>query len=353
MQTYHLRILPLAALVSLAMLSIVAAQSPASKLEWETLRPEKEQFSVLIPKGSTFEEASKVPYHKMELNTRFYISRAQGGPVFAVVSLSGIKSNPAAYSEMQRLNSYVDAFKTLFVPKIRDKAGLAQLTLVRERGLRGNPGREYRLTIGNLSGIAHVYATSRRFYAITYLDTKKDEAIQEQFLSSFVIPEKLPGPATAVAENYAAPRVRAEVMPSTSEGPPAAKKDDNQNPDEAARKDENQKHDENATHDAAAMSDSKPQRAPISGGVLNGKAINLPAPEYPAIARQAKASGAVTVKVMIDENGAVISAQAVSGHPLLQAAAVAAARQARFSPTLLMGEPVKVTGVIVYNFGEP
>jgi hypothetical protein len=34
----------------------------------------------------------------------------------------------------------------------------------------------------------------------------------------------------------------------------------------------------------------------------------------------------------------------------LQAVAVAAARQARFSPTKLSGQPVKVTGVIQYNF---
>ena len=93
-----------------------------------------------------------------------------------------------------------------------------------------------------------------------------------------------------------------------------------------------------------------PPRAPISGGVLNGKAISLPKPAYPAIARTAHASGTVVVQVTIDENGNVISAHAVSGHPLLTAVAVAAARSARFSPTKLSGQPVKVTGVITYNF---
>jgi protein TonB len=93
-----------------------------------------------------------------------------------------------------------------------------------------------------------------------------------------------------------------------------------------------------------------PPRAPISGGVLNGKAISLPKPQYPPIARQAHASGTVVVQVTIDENGNVISAHAVSGHPLLQAVCVSAARQARFSPTKLSGQPVKVTGVITYNF---
>jgi protein TonB len=94
----------------------------------------------------------------------------------------------------------------------------------------------------------------------------------------------------------------------------------------------------------------KPPRAPISGGVLNGKAISLPKPAYPAIARQAHASGTVVVQVTIDENGNVISAAAVSGHPLLRGVAIQAARGARFSPTKLSGQPVKVTGVITYNF---
>jgi TonB family protein len=88
----------------------------------------------------------------------------------------------------------------------------------------------------------------------------------------------------------------------------------------------------------------------MSGGILNGKAISLPLPEYPAIARAAKASGSVTVQVTIDEEGNVVAARSVSGHPLLQSAAVTAARQAKFSPTRLSGQPVKVNGVLVYNF---
>ena len=88
----------------------------------------------------------------------------------------------------------------------------------------------------------------------------------------------------------------------------------------------------------------------ISGGVLNGKAVSKPEPVYPAIAKAAKASGTVVVQVTVDEEGNVISASAVSGHPLLQASAVAAARQAKFSPTKLSGVPVKVSGILTYNF---
>jgi TonB family protein len=93
-----------------------------------------------------------------------------------------------------------------------------------------------------------------------------------------------------------------------------------------------------------------PPKAPISGGVLNGKAVRLVQPPYPAIARSAHASGQVRVQIVIDENGNVISAAPMSGHPLLTGAAVAAARASKFSPTKLSGMPVKVSGVIIYNF---
>ncbi|HSS20277.1 MAG TPA: TonB family protein [Pyrinomonadaceae bacterium] len=93
--------------------------------------------------------------------------------------------------------------------------------------------------------------------------------------------------------------------------------------------------------------------APISGGVLNEKAISLPKPPYPPIARAAKISGTVVVQVTVDENGDVISAQALSGHPLLRAASITAARAAKFQPTKLAGQPVKVNGVINYVFEPP
>lgn len=91
-------------------------------------------------------------------------------------------------------------------------------------------------------------------------------------------------------------------------------------------------------------------RTPVSGGVLNGKAINLPRPVYPSAARNAGASGKVVVEVTINEDGKVVEAHAVSGHPMLQQAAVQAARLARFSPATLSGQPIKVTGTISYTF---
>ena len=100
------------------------------------------------------------------------------------------------------------------------------------------------------------------------------------------------------------------------------------------------------------MPAKKPTPPPISVGVVNGKAIKLVQPPYPPIAKAAHVSGQVTVEVFIDENGDVFFAAAVSGHPLLQAAAIGAARQSKFTPTISAGKPVKVTGVVVYNFVE-
>lgn len=90
---------------------------------------------------------------------------------------------------------------------------------------------------------------------------------------------------------------------------------------------------------------------PAAGTVLNGKAISLPKPVYSDAARERRLSGMVVVKVTIDETGTVINARDMcGGPPLLSEAAIAAAYQARFTPTKLSGTPVRVNGIIQYNF---
>lgn len=89
----------------------------------------------------------------------------------------------------------------------------------------------------------------------------------------------------------------------------------------------------------------------VEGGVLNGRALSLPKPEYPSKARNSGEEGVVVVKVTIDETGKVIAANDIChGPPNISAASVKAAMKARFTPTKLSGQPVKVTGVIQYNF---
>jgi hypothetical protein len=93
-----------------------------------------------------------------------------------------------------------------------------------------------------------------------------------------------------------------------------------------------------------------PPKARVSAGVLNGRAVKLVKPSFPAEAHKAGASGQVTVQVVFDEQGKVIWARAISGHPLLRSASEDAAWQSTFPPLKLSGEMVKVSGVVIYNF---
>jgi outer membrane biosynthesis protein TonB len=355
--------------LSLALLTLLLAVSPlfgqAQKnagtwTEWETITPEGEEFTIMMPKNPTT-ETTKFPYHKMELNTRLYLARSAAGPVLAVASFSGIKSSPM-YTEFARFNSYIDAFKDFFPPKVRSKdTVIAKLTLLNSKPFNGHTGRSYKITVGELSGVVQAYVTRKRFYAIVSLNTKKDEALEEKFLSSFVLPERQPDAAKTAAANQANQQqnqVPEQVLP---EGDPKPGSSEAQgaagNTEEKPNTDPNaaatvvtQNPDPNASQQNQAQNakNANAKRGPISGGVLNGKAIYFPQPEAPA----GEANGVVSVQVLIDEQGSVIDAKAVSGPQHLHQAAVNAARLARFTPTLLMGEPVKVTGVLAYNFAR-
>jgi TonB family protein len=91
-------------------------------------------------------------------------------------------------------------------------------------------------------------------------------------------------------------------------------------------------------------------RAPLNVGQLNLKVLSLPKPIYPEMARRMRVEGRVKILVTVDEGGRVISARAEDGHALLRESAVAAARQAKFTPTLVSGQPVAVSGFITYTF---
>lgn len=87
-----------------------------------------------------------------------------------------------------------------------------------------------------------------------------------------------------------------------------------------------------------------------SSRVINGGAKNLETPKYPKSAVAANVKGSVFVRVIIDQEGNVVFAKAVEGHPLLRQASENAAVKSKFATTLLEGQPVEVSGIIVYNF---
>ena len=210
------------------------------------------------------------------------------------------------------------------------------------------------MTLGDLTGSVNAFVTKKRFYAIVSLNTKKDDALDEKFLSSFDLPERVNEPKVTANANVdpntgtpvegqeanknqtVAPGTEGEVqLPNTpntntnAEGAGQGNVATNNQPEKPAQ-----------------PTQPGQKRAPIAGGMLNGKAIYLPIPEVPA----GDATGVVLVQVLIDEQGAVVDAKAVSGPQHLQVAAVNAARLARFTPTLLLGEPVRVSGTLSYNF---
>jgi outer membrane biosynthesis protein TonB len=191
----------------------------------------------------------------------------------------------------------------------------------------------------------HAFATRKRFYAIVSLNTKKDEALEEKFLSSFVLPERqMDQPkvdvsgATGNTENE---KVLDPNDPNAQKQNPQSEGDPNQ----TAGTENKEPGTPNAVNNQPQNPGEK-KKPPVAGGMLNGRAIYLPVPEVPP----GEARGVVLVSVLIDEEGTVVEARAVSGPAALHTAAVAAARLARFTPTLLMGEPVRVSGTLSYNF---
>src|SRR5215813_605675 len=305
--------------ILLAAFAVAAhAQKPAEVwAEWETLSPENEEFTVLMPKNPTT-ESTTLPYHKMELKARLYMATSSAGPVLAIASLSGIKSDPAQYTEFARFNSYIDAFKSYFPAKVRSKETLVKMTLVSSRPFNGYTGRSYKIALGDLSGSVNAFVTRKRFYAIVSLNNKKDEALEEKFLSSFVLPEgQVEQPKTVAATNpdqqqtpnppekILDPNTQNTVQPEGGEGTlPATPSTSDVAPAN--------------TPNPRGQAQAEPgKKGPLNGGMLNGKAIYLPVPEAPA----GDANGVVLVAIMIDESGAVVDARAVSGPQHLQAAA--------------------------------
>ena len=339
-------------LLSALPLAAQVQKTAAGWSEWESLSPENEEFTILMPKSPTT-ESTTFPYHKMELSARSYLATSSTGPVLAVVSLSGIKSDPAQYTEFARFNSYMDAFKGFFPAKVRSKETPARLTLVSSRPFQGHTGRSYKMTLGDLSGSVHAYVTRKRFYAVVSLNTKKDEALEEKFISSFELPErKIEPPKNVATAGDGTQQPGNEGQPATpGEGEvtlPAPAVGTEGNTEGTGTAPPNP-----APGNQGQNQEQKPQqpnqkKQPIAGGILNQKAIYMPLPEVPS----GDANGVVLVQVLIDEQGSVIDARAVSGPQHLHAAAVSAARLARFTPTLLMGEPVKVSGTLSYNFAR-
>lgn len=275
----------------------------ANPASWKEYSSTEGRFSVLFP-GTPNVETQTINAGGDQL--KMYMHSLRTFAVYGVL----YADYPIHVNDANRAKQVLDS-----MVKVAVEEGKAELLNVVDISVGGHPGRllRERLPGGNILTLKMILVGSRMYQVIFNMpevETTPDQRkAYEQFASKFLDSFKLTGQtATREVDSYLAK--------------------------------------EKALGKAAENS----QGAIVEGGVLEGRAISLPQPPYPAIAKAVRASGMVTIKVIVDEEGKVVAAQAESGHPLLLAAALQAARQARFSPTMLNGKPVKVSGVINYNF---
>ncbi|HEU0174299.1 MAG TPA: TonB family protein [Blastocatellia bacterium] len=105
----------------------------------------------------------------------------------------------------------------------------------------------------------------------------------------------------------------------------------------------------------AALIEGKNREGPVGPivakeAILQGKAIHKEQPHYPPEAMRQRITGSVSIKIEIDEAGDVTEAKILCGGGILAAVSREAALKWRFTPTALNGQPVKVKGILTFNF---
>lgn len=318
-------------LFNCALLICLAAAAAAAQQythAWQRVAPEGEEFAVHFPEPN-FRIRRELPFGGGVMLKPASFEVTYRGALLSVLSF--VKSEPGS---PKSLDEFVEGFRHALVEGTAGKRAVMEF----EQGVKldGRDGRRFRLTVGDDTGSALAFATEKHFYVVLAYGGEAGTNIVRHFQNSFSLD---PSAADRLPLSEQAEVLRTPVKPPEPLWPVAGGKTfilgtSSDKPQEPAR--------------PSAMQPG--EKKVVSGGVLNGKVLAKPSPIYPPIAKAARAQGTVIVQVLVDEEGYVISATGVSGHPLLQHASVLAARQARFTPTRLEGEPVKVSGVITYNF---
>lgn len=320
------------ALLLVAAASAVAARQSAHT--WLRLAPEGEEFAVHMPEPN-FRIRRELHFGGGVMLRPASFEITHRGALLSVLSFS--KSEP---DTPKSLDGFVKGFRHALSKS--DAVAQADSQSAREAKLDGRAGRQFTFVAGGARGSARVFETNERFYVVLTYGAAEASSVTEHFHNSFTFDragaERVP--LSDTSEMTASPAKRPAPLWPVAYSDGGALNVMVGDRDIAAP----------GTDAPKSPSGDVKGKTVISGGVLNGKAIAKPAPVYPPLANAARAQGTVTVQITVDEEGYVIAAEAVSGHPLLQQAAVFAARQARFSPTFLKGQPVKVAGVITYNF---
>lgn len=327
-----------ASIMFVALSAFTTTAQEEMTVRWHRTAPETEAFAVLMPEPA-LRVRRVIPFsEKLKLPTPVY-EVSHMGVLFSVFSVD--KTDAAA---LKTSEDFAGGLRHAIRHSSRAKD--SELTFEREVSLNNQTARQYLVRAEGKKGTAQVYETPTRYYVLMTLGAQASDSLASNFFKSFDLDAKRARAASdkvkvLVTQNFFEPRRAPQPLwPVADSSSPIIGPVGPVGP-------------VGTNTPAAPSADATPQTPDpnaVSGGVLNGKATKKPQPVYPPIAAAARAQGTVVVQVTVDEEGYVISARATSGHPLLQQAAVQAARQARFAPTRLEGKPVKVRGVITYNF---
>src|SRR5262245_3964343 len=238
------------------------------------------------------------------------ISLSQGVLVYTMISAGdGIicvvsrERNPVAPFVQSQVDEFYKTYINMFA-----KAG--NLEIIGETKIvhDGHDGREYKLKKFEATGVTRVFLIDRDAYSVSAMAILPGVSEKTIFtiLDSFKLIEKSP------KDEFDAPPPPPMAIPPK--------------PGTSGRK------------------------VKVTEGVLPNLASKKVEPEYPSIAKAAGVRGKVSVNVTVSETGKVIEAEIIKGHPLLRDAALQAARQWEFKPAEISGVPVKIVGVLIFNF---
>jgi len=263
----------------------------AGSASWREITEPGHGFKVMLP-GEPKRESQ---YSRRE--AAYKLISAGDGLVCVVLRLR-LPSPPATQGGGERLyKAFVDSFT---------KSGEIEIVGETKVVLDGRDGREYRLKKNEQTGAARIFLTGLDVYfisAITVLRGASEKSIST-FLDSFKLIEKSP------KDEFADPPP-----------PPMPRK-----------------------------SEAREGTVRASGGPILDRAVKKVEPDYPPIAKAAGAEGKVMVNIKTSEEGKVIEAEIIEGHPLLRDSVLQAVKQWEFKPTEISGVPVKVVAVLTFDF---
>ena len=298
----------LAGFLLTVLIGAAPADAEVTQEAWVRVAPAGEPFTILMP-TSAYEVKRNIPLSKDSIPGRVFYSLAQARR-YLVVSFA--KTSPDTFPGLSDFDHFINSFERAAKSR-SDKFPGNQVTGFRVlESASTSTVKQYQIMIGNYQGVARLVGTDNTFYVLMVIGAGDSDPEVERFLQSFTTGKKNSEPANVVAtfKDYLGTESEVNARVEPPEPWPS-------------------------------------QSRPISAGILNAKATILPLAPYP---RSSTESGMVSVGILVSEEGKVIFAEAIDGPRSLRAATIAAVLKAQFSPTRLSGQPVKVSGVLVYKF---